>query len=123
MSARDRGVEMFEKVYCGALSAPEKGQDDFMDLMIENLFGSIWAREDKMSVRDRRLVIMGIIAAQGSADLFGFQAQSALQNGELTEDEVKETILTATQYVGYPRASACRMAAETAIAQARKNAK
>ena len=56
MSHREKGVEMFAKVYCGVLEPSEPGQDDFMDLMIENLFGQIWSRE-ALSVRDRRLVI------------------------------------------------------------------
>ena len=120
MSHREKGVEMFRKVYCGALEAPEPGSDDFMDLMIENLFGQIWSRE-ALSVRDRRLVIMGMIAAIGDAGLFGFQAISALTNEELGPDQLREIGITATQYVGYPRASAMRIELDKAIAQYEKN--
>lgn len=117
MSHREKGEEMFRKVYCGMLEPSEPGQDDFMDLMIENLFGQIWSREDALSVRDRRLVIMGMIAAIGDAGLFGFQAISALRNEELTPEQVRDISITATQYVGYPRAAAMRIEGDKAIAQ------
>ncbi|MBK8289375.1 MAG: carboxymuconolactone decarboxylase family protein [Cellvibrionales bacterium] len=82
--------------------------------MLGNLFADIWAREG-LSLRDRRLVLMGAIAAQGEADVFGIQVETGLGSGHLTEEQVNEMILQLTQYIGYPRTTAIRGAAGKAI--------
>jgi len=101
---RKRGIKMFNEVYCGDLPVMDEGQMPFFDLMIEQLFGEVWSRE-ALSVRDRRLVIMGIIAAQGESNTFCIQVQSAVKNGELTAAQVREMVIHIAQYAGYPRAA------------------
>lgn len=42
MSKREKGIEMFNTVYCGDLpQPPEEGQDRFFDYMLETLFGDL----------------------------------------------------------------------------------
>ncbi len=111
---RKRGIEMFEKVYCGDLPVPEEGQVAFFDNMIAQLFGEVWTR-DALSVRDRRLVTMGIIAALGETNTFCIQVQSAVKNGELNAEQVREMIMHIAQYAGYPRAAGLLMPVEETL--------
>jgi 4-carboxymuconolactone decarboxylase len=71
-------------------------------------------------VRDRRLVIMGIIAALGEKDTFAIQVRAALKNGELAPEQVRELLITVANYAGYPRAAGLIATAEQAIGQVSK---
>jgi 4-carboxymuconolactone decarboxylase len=72
--------------------------------MLEQLFAEVWTRE-ALSIRDRRLLIMGIIAEKGEAMTFQIQAKAALKNGELTPAQLREMLIQIAQYAGYPRAA------------------
>ena len=119
---RERGVAMMKKVYAGDVVTPPPGVMPFSDLMLEQLFAEVWAREDKLSVRDRRLVIMGIIAALGEKETFAIQAKAAVKNGELTPEQMREVLITVANYAGYPRAAGLIAPTEQALAQAAKDA-
>ena len=102
---RRRGVEMMKKVYAGDVVVPPAGASAFADLMLEQLFAEVWTRE-ALPIRDRRLLIMGIIAREGrSGDTFQIQARAALKNGELTPAQLREALIQIAQYAGYPRAA------------------
>ena len=118
---RERGVAMMKKVYAGDVVTPPPGVMPFSDLMLEQLFAEVWSREDVLSIRDRRLVLMGIIAALGEKDTFAIQAKASVKNGELTPAQVREVLITVANYAGYPRAAGLIAAAEQAIAQAQKD--
>jgi 4-carboxymuconolactone decarboxylase len=117
---RERGVAMMKKVYAGDVVTPPLGAMPFSDLMLEQLFAEVWTREDKLTVRDRRLVIMGIIAALGEKDTFAIQVKAAVKNGELAPDQVREVLITVANYAGYPRAAGLIPSAEQALAQVAK---
>jgi 4-carboxymuconolactone decarboxylase len=119
---RAKGIEMFKKSYGDALmEPPPEGQDPFFDIMLETLFGTVWAREEHLAMRDRRLFTMGIIAAMGQADVFEIQVGCALKNQELTEEQIRELIIHLAPYAGYPRVGSLRGAAEKAIQQYNKS--
>jgi len=99
-----RGVEMIEKVYAGRVPVPPRGAMAFSDLMLEQLFAEVWTRE-ALSMRDRRLVLLGVIGALGEKDTFGIQVRAALENEELDAEELREVLITLAHYAGYPRAS------------------
>jgi len=113
---RARGAKKLGEVYEGILSAdPEKPTGDaFFDLMLENLFGEIWAR-DVMSIRDRRLVLMGAIANQAQFDVYEIQCLAALNTKQLTPEQLREIPILMTQYIGYPKTTGLRNATEKAI--------
>ncbi len=103
----DLGREYYKKVYADTLpEMPEKGEFAFLDYMLETLFGTLWADEESLSIRDRRLVILGVIMSVGSNDLFSIQARAALMNKELSLKELEQIIITGTQYCGYPKVAA-----------------
>ena len=77
------------------------------------LFGEVWSREDKLSLRDRSIVTVAVLMAQGLVDSsFQFHLQSAKSNG-ITRTEIAEILTHAAFYAGWPKAwAAFRMAKE-----------
>ncbi len=116
---RARGLTLFNEVYDGDLPAPPEGAMDFFDLMLEQTFAEVWSRET-LSVRDRRLVIMGVIAALGERDTFKIQARAALKKGEITPVQLREVLIQLAHYAGYPRAAGLVGVIEQTIAEVEK---
>jgi 4-carboxymuconolactone decarboxylase len=115
----ERGVEKFKEVYCGDVVALPRGASAFFDLMMENLFCDVWTRPE-LSQRDRRLVMLGAIAALGEGMTFGIQVKAALKNDELTPEQVREILIHMSQYAGYPRVAGLIGVAEGKIAEVAK---
>jgi 4-carboxymuconolactone decarboxylase len=114
---RERGAEMMRKVYAGDVAVPPEGASAFADLMLEQLFAEVWPRE-QLPMRDRRLLIMGAIAALGEPMTWKIQIRAAIKNGELTPEQARETLIQLVQYAGYPRAAALVAPTEEAIKEA-----
>jgi 4-carboxymuconolactone decarboxylase len=112
---RRRGAEMMKKVYAGDVVTPPPGASPFVDLMLEQVFAEMWTRE-ALSVRDRRLILIGIIGALGEKDTFQIQVRAAMKNGELTPVQVREALITLANYAGYPRAAGLIAVTEQTIA-------
>ncbi|MFP6563357.1 MAG: carboxymuconolactone decarboxylase family protein [Myxococcota bacterium] len=112
---RKRGEEMLKEVYAGDVKAPPEGMP-FVDLMLEQLFAEVWSR-DVLSIRDRRLILLGVIAEKGEPMTFGIQAKAALKRGELTAEQLRETLLMVANYAGYPRAASLLGVVEKTIAE------
>ena len=119
---RRRGAEMLTKVYAGDVKPPPAGQSAFVDLMLEQVFAEVWTREE-LSIRDRRLILLGIIGALGEKEPFQIQVRSALKNRELTPAQVREVLITLANYAGYPRAAGVIGVTEQTIAGFEKDAK
>ncbi len=110
----ERGVAMVTEIYQGEVPALPEGTMAFNDVMMRSLFAEVWDR-DMLSIRDRRLLIMGVIAARGATDVWRLQAQSALKRGELTPDQLRETLIALAPYAGYPVVAPLIGPCETAI--------
>ena len=115
-----KGTETIKDVYAGDVVTAPEGSYAFTDIMLETLFAEIWTR-DLLSMRDKRILLLGMIAAQGQADTFKIQAKASLKRGEMSPEEIRELHLFIAQYCGYPKASALVMPMETAIAEAQKD--
>ncbi len=85
----------------------------FAQLNDDVLFGEVWSRRDKLSLRDRSLVTVVTLMAQGLTDeSFRYHLQSAKENG-ITKEEIAEIVTHAGFYCGWPKAWAVfRMAKE-----------
>ncbi|HWY24623.1 MAG TPA: carboxymuconolactone decarboxylase family protein [Nevskia sp.] len=102
---REKGLELFDEVYAKSLGQlPPAGVSEFTDYMLETLFGSLWA-DERLSIRERRLMLLGVAAAQGDENILGIQIRSALARGELKLEQLEPLAVFLTQYVGYPRGS------------------
>lgn len=105
---RQIGEKYFHEVYQGVVPMPPvELHDDFLRTMLKQLFAEVWSR-DAMSIRDRRLVVIGMLAALGEAETFDIQIRTALEHGEITREQVNEIIVLLPHYIGYPRASRMR---------------
>jgi len=85
----------------------------FAQLNDDVLFGEVWSREDKLSLRDRSLVTVVSLMSQGLVDSsFRYHLESARKNG-ITRTEIAEILTHAAFYAGWPKAwAAFRMAKE-----------
>ena len=85
----------------------------FAELNDDVLFGQVWSREDKLSLRDRNMVTVVALMAQGLTDSsFQYHLMSAKNNG-VTKTEIAEILTHAAFYAGWPKAwAAFRMAKE-----------
>ena len=85
----------------------------FAQLNDDVLFGQIWEREDKLSLRDRSIVTVTALMASGILDSsLKFHLQNAKNNG-VTKEEAAEILTHAAFYAGWPKAwAAFRMAKE-----------
>jgi 4-carboxymuconolactone decarboxylase len=117
---RKRGMTMFDEVYGGIVPfPPEELHDDFLFNTVDQLFAEVWTRP-QMSVRDRRLFVMGMIAAQAEADTFEIQVRAALHKGELSPADVHELAVILPYYVGYPRGSRMRAVTQKVLGELKK---
>ena len=85
----------------------------FAELNDDVLFGQVWSREDKLSLRDRSMVTVVALMAQGLTDSsFRYHLTTAKNNG-VTKTEIAEILTHAAFYAGWPKAwAAFRMAKE-----------
>ncbi|HEX4864224.1 MAG TPA: carboxymuconolactone decarboxylase family protein [Acidimicrobiales bacterium] len=113
---RAGGMERMREVY-GFTADPDHGPGDFMAYTVDHLFGDVWRRAG-LGVHARRLLTIGVLAAQGQEDLLEVQFASALSNGELDERAVREVVLHLTHYVGWALGARANNAAERAISKA-----
>ena len=85
----------------------------FAQLNDDVLFGEVWSRENQLSLRDRSLVTVTALMAQGLTDSsFRFHLENAKRNG-IAKHEIAEILTHAAFYAGWPKAwAALRMAKE-----------
>ena len=114
---RSKGMAKMQEVYNFSVD-PDDVPGDFVAYTVDHRFGDVWCRPG-LSVFERRLTTIGVLAALGKNDLLDVQFQSALANGELDEDQVRELVIHLTHYVGWPLATGISEAAERVIARRR----
>ena len=102
-----RGKQKFEEVYPMKASAEPS---DCERIMLEDLFGGVYQRPG-LEMRDRRLLIIGVAAAQGNDTILRLQLRAGVAKGDLKAEDLDEITIFLTQYVGYPLATKVRAAA------------
>lgn len=110
------GAAKMREVYAGDVVDLPEGTMAFSDVMMRSLFAQVWTRDEQLDQRSRRLLLMGVIAAQGQPDTWKIQARAALRHHELTPDELRETLVQLAPYAGYPNVAPLVMACEEVIA-------
>ena len=76
----------------------------FAELNDDVLFGEVWSREGQLSLRDRSLVTVVALMAQGLTDeSFRYHLTEAKKNG-ITKEEIAEVVTHAAFYCGWPKA-------------------
>ena len=76
----------------------------FAELNDDVLFGQVWSREEQLALRDRSIVTVVALMAQGLTDSsFRYHLESAKKNG-VTRTEIAEILTHAAFYAGWPKA-------------------
>lgn len=87
----------------------------FLDVAIENAFGSIWTRPG-LDLKTRTLVCVVSDAATGSEPELAIHLRMALRQG-WTEDELIEVLLHLSAYVGLPLVREAMLVARRVFAE------
>ncbi len=96
---RARGLAKMAEVYGWDVS---DGDGDFFGMTVEHLFAEVWDRPG-LSLRDRRLLLIGLLVGGGLDDVVELQMDAALRVGDLTLEDLREIQLFLTHYAGWPR--------------------
>jgi 4-carboxymuconolactone decarboxylase len=115
---RATGLEMMKKVYGWDV---DDGPGDFFGMTVEHLFGEVWTREG-LTIRERRLLLFGLLVGLGLDDVVGLQLDAALRQGEFEPDELREIVIFLTHYAGWPRGAKLNSQVEELIARGQKQA-
>ncbi|WP_395692446.1 carboxymuconolactone decarboxylase family protein [Nocardioides sp.] len=113
---RRRGLERMEQVYGFDMT---DGSGDFFRYTADHLFADIWNRPG-LSDRDRRLLLIGLLAGSGGHDVLTIQVPAAYAAGELDEDELREIVIFLCHYAGWPNGARLSSIVEDTIAKARR---
>ena len=75
------GLAVVEQVYGAGSSALMQGQDGnpFVSETVSHLFGEIWSRPG-LSMRDKRLLVIGATAMLGRSDLVAIQVAGPMSS-------------------------------------------
>lgn len=76
----------------------------FAELNDDVLFGEVWSREEQLSPRDRSLITVSALMANGILDdSLKFHIAKAKENG-ITKEEMVESLTQLAFYAGWPKA-------------------
>jgi 4-carboxymuconolactone decarboxylase len=114
---RRRGLDKMSEVYGWDV---QDGPGDFFGITIDHLFAEIWTRPG-LSLRDRRLLLLGLLTGQGMQDVADIQIDAALRGGDLSADELREIAIFLTHYAGWPAGARLSMQVEKLIADHAKS--
>jgi len=110
---RTRGKALMKQVYGWNIDQVE---GSFVESTVDHLFGEVW-NEGKLSVRDRRLILIGLTAGSGLEDVTGLQLDAAVRLGELDADDLRTIVVFLAHYAGWPRAARLNTEVEKIIAR------
>jgi 4-carboxymuconolactone decarboxylase len=115
---RARGLETMAAAYGWDVA---DGPGDFFGYTVDHLFADIWNRPG-LSLRDRRLLILGLTVGQANHDVAALQADAALRVGDLSAEELREVVIFLTHYAGWPSGAKLNAEVERVIARNRPSA-
>ncbi len=103
----NKGLEIVDAVYGPTSQSMMAGMNEipFVAETVEHVFADIWARP-ALSMRDKRLLVIGATAMLGRPDLIEVQVAGAIVNGELTEEQLADLPLLMLFYSGAGNATA-----------------
>jgi 4-carboxymuconolactone decarboxylase len=113
---RRQGLEKMQQVYGFEMT---DGDGDFFRYTADHLFADIWNREG-LSDRDRRLLLIGLLAGNGGHDALKIQIPAALESGDLDARALREIVVFLSHYAGWPSGARLNSIVEVAIDKANK---
>ena len=100
MGDKEKGLDLISRMFGEPRSEERAALKDMQELTSEYLFGEIWSRPG-LALRDRSLVTVAILVADGKEAQLKTHLLGALNNG-LAPDELKEVMIHAAHYRGWP---------------------
>jgi 4-carboxymuconolactone decarboxylase len=89
------------------------------DLCVKTVFADVWQRPG-LSVRDRRLITLTVLAMLGRERITPFHIHAALDSGDLDEGQLQEMARQLAYYAGFPVASAFEFLITDIVAERRE---
>jgi 4-carboxymuconolactone decarboxylase len=114
---RQRGLARMSEVYGWEV---QDGPGDFFGITVDHLFAEIWTRPG-LSMRDRRLLLLGLLVGQNQQDVADIQIGAALRQGDLTAGDLREIAIFLTHYAGWPSGSRLSMQVEKLAREHERN--
>ncbi|WP_404477017.1 carboxymuconolactone decarboxylase family protein [Novosphingobium sp. BL-52-GroH] len=113
-----KGLEVFDQVYGPGSSEMTRPYRDssFNQEIVGNQFANLWGSE-VLSMREKRLLVLGATAMLGRPDLVEIQMNGALINGEFTDEELDFIPLFVLFYAGAGNTTAVFRGIEAAKAR------
>ena len=111
---RAKGLRKMEQVYSFDMT---DGGGDFFAYTADHLFADIWSRPG-LTDRDRRLLLIGMLAGQGAADVLGIQIPAAHSAGDLDDAALREIVVFLSHYAGWPQGARLNSIVEETLAKA-----
>ena len=78
----------------------------------------MWSREEELSRRDRRLVVLAVVTCMGQQEYLKLHLEQAYRQGEFSPAEIEEVATQLCYYAGWPRGSLFQMTAREVLAEA-----
>ena len=110
---RAKGIANMKAVYGWDI---EHVEGSFVQYTVDHLFGSVW-EEGKLSVKERRLMLIGMAVGSGQEDVAALQLDAAVRLGELDADDLRTIIVFLAHYAGWPRAARLNTDVEKLVAR------
>ncbi len=111
---RTRGRKVMEQVY--GWEVGEEISGDFVEMTVDHLFGEVWTREG-FTIRERRLMLVGLLVGMGLDDVVGLQLDAALRQGDMTPHDLREAVIFLAHYAGWPKGAKLNTQVEELIAK------
>jgi 4-carboxymuconolactone decarboxylase len=117
----NEGLKVVEAVYGPGSSKMMQGHEGspMVAEIVGHQFGDLWAHP-ALSIRDKRLMVLGATAMLGRADLIEVQIAGAICNGELTEEQLAQIPLFLLFYAGAGNTTSVLRGIEAAKLKARE---
>jgi len=110
---RARGKANMKAVYGWDIDHVE---GPFVEYTVDHLFGSVW-NEGDLTVKERRLMLIGMAVGSGLEDVAGLQLDAAVRLGELDADDLRTIVVFLAHYAGWPHAAKLNTEVEKIIAR------
>ncbi|SEG29320.1 4-carboxymuconolactone decarboxylase [Nonomuraea solani] len=101
------------------MTEPAMETVDSFGMTAERQFADVWSRT-VLSVRERRLLLLGLLVGQGLHDMTEVQLDAALRAGDMSEAELREVVVFLTHYAGWSRGTKLNGQVEELIEQVRR---
>ena len=110
---RQRGLAMMKDVYGWDIPHVEGA---FVESTVDHLFADVWA-EGTMTIKERRLMLIGMAVAGGMEDVASLQLDAAVRLGELDAEDLRSIVVFVAHYAGWPRGAKLNTEVEKIIAR------